>query len=101
MNFAIDHPELQKPPPFMDFSNMSPLSHHYAPYYPRCGVTPPRNDYNLPSYGSRMNFPLQVNHLGPPAPPTSHAYLPYVSREMYEGKRRKDNQMLKLDRIIF
>jgi hypothetical protein len=84
MNFTIEHPELQKPA-FMEFPNMpSPLSHHYSPYYPRCGVGAPRSEY---SYGSRMNFPLQVNHLGPPAPPTSHAYLPYaVPRELYEGE---------------
>lgn len=89
MNFTIEHPELQKSA-FMDFPNMSPLSHHYGPYYPRCGVGAPRSEYNLPaSYGSRMNFPLQVNHLGPPPPPTSHAYLPYVPRELYEGKLRR------------
>ena len=75
MNFTIEHPDLQ-------FPNMpSPLSHHYSPYYPRCGVGAPRSEYG---YGSRMNFPLQVNHLGPPATPTSHAYLPYVPRELYE-----------------
>ena len=85
MNFAIEHPELQKSA-FMEFPNMSPLSHHYSPYYQRCPVGAPRSEYNLPSYGSRMNFPLQVNHIGPPAPPTSHAYLPYVPRDIYEGK---------------
>lgn len=84
MNFPIEHPELPKSA-FMDFPNMSPLSHHYGAYYPRCGVGAPRSEYPA-SYSSRMNFPLQVNHLGPAPPPTSHAYLPYVPRELYEGK---------------
>lgn len=82
MNFAIDHSEMQKS--FMEFPNISPLSHPYGPYYQRCPVGPPRSEYNIPSYSTRMNFSLPVNHLVPPAPPTSHPYLPYVPHELYE-----------------
>lgn len=89
MNFALDHPELQKSA-FMEFPNgIGPLTHHgYGPaYYQRCQVGPPHSEYNIPSRNSYVRFGMPVNHLGPPAPPTSHAYLPYVSpHELYEGK---------------
>lgn len=94
MNFALaEHSELAKSA-FMEFPNgIAPLSHHYGhgpTYYQRCPVGSPRSEYNIPGrYSNSLSYGVPVNHhLVPPAPTTSHAYLPYVSsHELYEVDR--------------